>query len=88
MTLTNIAKARRTCRNKTMKGNIYCKKKEAVKAAEKMRRDGVDKPIEVFRCPICGNFHIGGKKNDDTRQASCQTSGTQEGISDFSTHSH
>ena len=52
---------REHCRVKTARGNAYRHKKEAVRSAQRMRRQRGGR-IQPFRCACCGLFHLGNRR--------------------------
>jgi hypothetical protein len=60
---SKIAKARRTCRKKRRKGNVYASRDSACWNAAKMRRETGNQEIHAYQCSACRKWHLGTLTN-------------------------
>jgi hypothetical protein len=51
---------------KTQKGNAYSYQEHAENYARRLRKRGA--LVEVYSCPYCGLYHVGGKKKKSNRR--------------------
>jgi hypothetical protein len=59
MGLSNIAKKRRACQQKTRRGNVYRSKERADIVVNILKSKDIHSIVQSYHCQICHQWHIG-----------------------------
>lgn len=65
MGLSNIAKKRRACQQKTRRGNVYRSKERADIIVDVLKSKDVHSIVQSYKCQICHRWHIGNPSTRD-----------------------